>query len=359
MKSIKLPSPCDHQSLHFYSDETAGLEVIIAIHTTYQGVSLGGCRIAPTSSQSDAVKEALRLSTHMTYKSLLCDLNMGGGKSVILKKKGFQKNPKLLKALAEAVNSLGGQYIASVDMGMTEDDMQYLRQFTDYVIGYDEKAGGAGDPGPFTARGVLAGMKTALSEKWNTHSLKNQKILVVGLGGVGYPLAKLLLEEGVNVYVSDVDAQKIQQMKNHSSRVKVVDPSDCCYTKCDILSPCASGDFVTLENIKHLQCKIIAGAANNQLQSNEVGQELFRKNILYVPDFAINSGGLIGVVMHGVRKRSKEETYKKIDDITALIRDIIQQSHQLNLSTNEVALEMAKKKYKAVYSKTKATADRH
>jgi len=342
----------EHESIHFYSDEPAGLFAIIAVHTTFSGCSLGGCRIKSFSSEEEAVQEVLRLSEHMTYKSLLCDLKMGGGKSVIVAGPHFKKNPQLLKSFANAVNSLGGRYIVSVDMGSDSEDMEFIKNTTDYVIGYDQKKGGAGDPGVYTARGVLAGMKTALQEKWSTSSFENKKICVVGIGDVGRPLCRQLLKEGALLVVSDIDSKQIDWVKQYGE-VEVVEPEKAHQVHCDIFSPCATGDVVTAEKVKELNCKVIAGAANNQLSSEEEGKILFQRGILYLPDFAVNAGGLGGVVRGGIRKKSLEETYKKVDDIGELIRDILKESEKRKKPTSQVALEMARKKYNIMHSKTR------
>ena len=342
----------EHDSVHFYSDESVGLFAIIAVHTTFSGCSLGGCRIKSFATEDEAVQEVLRLSEHMTYKSLLCDLKMGGGKSVIVAGPHFKKTPQLLKSFANAVNSLGGQYIVSVDMGSDSEDMEFIKKTTDYVIGYDQNKGGAGDPGVYTARGVLAGMRVALQEKWSTSSFKNRKVCVVGIGDVGRPLCKSLIEEGALLVVSDVDKKQIEWVKQHSD-VEVVEPDKAHQVHCDIFSPCATGDVVTAEKVKELNCQVIAGAANNQLSSEEEGKVLFQRDILYLPDFAVNAGGLVGVVMGGIRKKSLEEAYKKVDDIGELIRSILQESKKQKKPTSQVALEMARKKYNIMYSKTR------
>ena len=341
----------EHESVHFYSDESAGLFAIIAIHTTFSGCSLGGCRIKSFANEEDAVKEVLRLSEHMTYKSLLCDLKIGGGKSVIVAGSNFKKTPQLLKSFAHAVNSLGGRYIVSVDMGSDAEDMEFIKKTTDYVIGYNEKER-IGDPGIYTARGVLAGMRTVLQEKWSTSSFKGKKICVVGVGGVGKPLCKRLIEEGAVLVVSDVEKKQIDWIKEYG-KVEVVEPEKAHQVHCDIFSPCAGGGIFTAGKVKELNCQVIAGAANNQLASEEEGKALFQRGILYLPDFAVNAGGLIGVVLGGLRKKSLEETYKKVDDIGELIRNILQESKKQKKSTSQVALEMARNKYNIMYSKTR------
>lgn len=343
----------EHESVHFYSNESVGLEAIIAIHSTHSGVSLGGCRIKKFLSKKSALEEVLKLSRHMTYKALLCDLEIGGGKSVILAKRGFRKTPQLLSAFANAVNSLNGQYIVSVDMGSDSEDMKSIHKTTRHVIGYDQKEGGAGDPGLFTARGVLAGMKAAAVEKWASSSLRNKKILVMGLGDVGHPLSKALIELKADLIVSDIDLKKIQALKEYCPNIKVAGPEEIYFTKCDFFAPCAGGSVFTSQNAQDFQCRVIAGAANNQLREDSAGDILHEKGVLYIPDFSINGGGLIGVVTHGLKKQSEQRAFEKIDQIGDLVQNILVQSKKHNLPTHQVALDMAHKKYKTRHLKTK------
>lgn len=352
MRKKKIISSNEHESVHFYSDEKVGLEAIIAIHTTFSGISLGGCRIRNFSSQKEALSDVLRLSKHMTYKSLLFDLNIGGGKSVILTKENFKKTPQFFSAFGEALNSLGGQYIVSVDMGSDIQDMETIRQTSSFVIGYSDIEGGAGDPGVYTARGILSAMKAVAQEKWSNFSLEGKKICLIGIGDVGMPLSQMLIKEGAHLIVSDIDIRKIQAVKNLNQNVRSVDPQTALYTSCDILSPCAFGGVFSKESVKKLDCQIIAGAANNQLLSYDVGRDLHKRGIIYLPDFAINAGGLIGVVLRGLRKKNLEETNNKIDHIAHLVQFIIQTSREKNIPTNKVALNIAKQRYKKIYSKT-------
>ncbi len=342
----------NHEGVYFYKNDTVGLSAIIAVHTTYSGVSLGGCRIHSFDSEEEALRDVLRLSEHMTYKSLLCDLNIGGGKSVVIIPKNFKKKtPQLLKAFAEAVNSLKGRYIVSVDMGSDSTDMDLLKKNTDYVTGYNDASGGAGDPGVYTAYGVIAGMRAVAREKWNKSSLKGLKVTVVGLGNVGQVLCEELLKEGVHLVISDIDEKKVQEIKNLSGDIRVVSPEHAHQESCDIFSPCAAGDVFTETVMGELNCKIIAGAANNQLSSDAAGKELFKRGIVYLPDFAVNSGGLIGVVTRGLRQKSLDETYKRVNQIGVLIQDILQESHRKKLPTSQIASDMARKKYEKIYSR--------
>ena len=341
-----------HEAVYFYKNDSVGLSAIIAVHTTYSGVSLGGCRIHSFKSDEEALKDVLRLSEHMTYKSLLCDLNIGGGKSVILTRgNSTKKTPQLLQAFAQAVNSLNGRYIVSVDMGSDSTDMDLLKKNTDHVIGYDDATGGAGDPGVYTAQGVIAGMRVVARQQWSSPSLKGKKIVVSGIGNVGWALSKSLLEEGAELVISDIDEEKIQEVKNLSSTVQTVSPENAHRESCDIFSPCAQGDVFNEQVVSELQCRVVAGAANNQLTSDSVGKEFFKRRIIYLPDFAVNSGGLIGVVTRGLRGKSLEETQERVDQIGDLIQNILQESDRKGLPTSQVASDMARKKYEKIYSR--------
>ena len=341
-----------HESVHFYKNDAVGLSAIIAIHTTYSDISLGGCRIHSFNSEKEALTDVLRLSEHMTYKSLLCDLNIGGGKSVIMTYGDHKKKtPLLLQAFAQAVNSLDGRYIVSVDMGSDSADMDLLKKNTDYVIGYDDAIGGAGDPGVYTAQGVIAGMRSAAQKKWSSPSLKGRKIVVTGLGNVGKVLCHKLLKEGSHLVISDIEEQRVQEIKNLSANVQAISPKSAHQETCDIFSPCATGDIFNEQVISELNCEVVAGAANNQLSMDSVGQEFFKRDILYLPDFAVNSGGLIGVVTRGLRRKSLDETYRRVNRIEVVIQDIIEESYRKGLPTSQIASDMARKKYEKIYSR--------
>ena len=68
----------DHEQVIFCQDQDSGLKAIIAIHDTTLGPALGGCRMWPYNNEEDALRDVLRLSRGMTYKSAAAGLNLGG-----------------------------------------------------------------------------------------------------------------------------------------------------------------------------------------------------------------------------------------------------------------------------------------
>jgi leucine dehydrogenase len=274
-----------HEQVMFCSDEESGLKSIIAIHSTALGPALGGCRMWNYASEKEAIKDALRLSRGMSYKAAISGLNLGGGKAIIIGDSSSQKTERLLRRFGKFINNLGGKYTTGEDVGMTPKDMEFVRMETKHVVGLPEHLGGSGDPSPITAYGVLVGMKACLKHLTGKDSFEKKKIAIQGLGHVGENLLQLLQKERADIVVCDINDERVSYITNKYN-VKSVPTSEIHKQYVDIYAPCALGAIINNETIKDLQCKIIAGSANNQL-ADEVhhGNMLREKGILYAPDF--------------------------------------------------------------------------
>jgi leucine dehydrogenase len=88
----------------------------------------------------------------------------------------------------------------------------------------------------------------------------------------------------------------------------------------------------------------VCGGANNQLANEACGALLNKKNILYIPDFVANAGGLINAIAERHNGHyDKKWVEKKVTHITATVNKIIASSKQSGLPTNAVAKKMAEK----------------
>ena len=154
----------------------------------------------PYKSEDDALVDVLRLSRGMTYKASISNLNIGGGKAVIIGDPNKDKSEVLLRSFGKFVQSLGGKYITAEDVGMSVHDMEFIRMETEHVTGITRAMGGSGDPSILTALGVFVGMKAALIKKLNIKSVKGLKIGIQGFGKVGYYLCSHLQKEGAQIY---------------------------------------------------------------------------------------------------------------------------------------------------------------
>jgi len=288
-------SKLEHEQLIFCSRPDAGLKAIIAIHDTTLGPALGGTRMWNYSSESEALRDVLRLSRGMTYKAAISGLNLGGGKAVIIGDSRTEKSEALFRAFGRYIDGLGGRYITAEDVGMTEQDMEWIFSETKYVTGIPKALGGSGNPSPVTAYGVYMGMKAAANKAYGSDSLEGLRIGIQGAGSVASNLASYLQKEGAVLFISDIFEEKASRVAK-TTGATVVEPNDIYTLDLHIFSPCALGGVVNDDTAGHLQCDIIAGGANNILDDEQRHGELLKeKGILYAPDYVINAGGIINI----------------------------------------------------------------
>ena len=338
---LKYMETKQHEKVIYCSDQSTNLKAIIAVHNTNLGPALGGTRMWNYDNISDAANDVLRLSRGMTYKAAITGLELGGGKAVIIGNKK-DKTDEMMHAFGEFVESFLGRYITAEDVGMTTHDMEMIYKKTNHVVGKPIRLGGSGDPSVITAYGVLMGMKGSAKFKWGNDSLESKKILVQGTGNVGENLIKLLEKEGADILVHDVNKNKLHEITEQYN-VSIIE--DNIYSQnIDIYAPCALGATLNDNTIPLLNCSIIAGAANNQLeQEDKHDKMLIDKNILYAPDFLINAGGLINVYSE-LKGFGTDKVMDKTGNIFDTTISILEKSKSENISSQQAALKIAKEK---------------
>ncbi|MFN2590836.1 MAG: Glu/Leu/Phe/Val dehydrogenase, partial [Actinomycetota bacterium] len=258
----------EYEEIVFFNDPPSGLHAIVAIHSTTLGPALGGTRFYPFATEDEALRDVLRLARGMTYKAAAAGLDLGGGKAVIIGDPKRMKSEELLRAYGRFLDTLGGRYITAEDIGTSRDDMDLIRRETRYVTGVSPELGGSGDPSPVTAYGVYLGLRAAAEEAWQEHSLKGRTVAVQGVGKVGYYLVKHLVEEEARVVVADVDVDAVARAVRDFG-VETTDPDKIHAVECDVYAPCALGGVIRDDTLPELKCRIVAGAANNQLERPE------------------------------------------------------------------------------------------
>ena len=282
-----------HEQVVFCHNKDAGLKGIIAIHNTTLGPALGGLRMWPYATEQEALDDVLRLSRGMTYKAAVTGLNLGGGKSVLIGDPRTDKSEALFRAFGRFIDSLNGRYITAEDVGIDVNDMEYVFQETDNCVGVHQVHGGSGDPSPFTAFGTLQGIRASLQHKFGNEDVGSYSYAVQGVGHVGFELVKLLRNEGAKVFVTDINEDAIQACVDLGCEAVGLD--DIYDVDADVFAPTALGAIVNEQTIPRFKFKVVCGAANNQLATDECGDELAKRGILYAPDYAVNAGGLMNV----------------------------------------------------------------
>jgi leucine dehydrogenase len=336
----------EHEEVVFCHNADAGLRAIIAIHNTVLGPALGGTRMWPYASETEAVEDVLRLSRGMTYKAAVSGLNLGGGKAVIWGDPAKDKSEALFRAFGRFVNSLNGRYITAEDVGIDVNDMEWVLKETEYVTGVHQVHGGSGDPSPFTAYGTLQGLQAALAKRFGNEDVGKRSYAVQGVGHVGIEFVKLLHERGAKIFVTDINQNAVQQAVDEFG-AEAVGLDEIYDVDADVYSPTALGGTVNERTLPRLKCKIICGAANNQLASNAVGDELEGRGILYAPDYAVNAGGLMNVSLE-IDGYNRERAMRMMRTIYHNVGRIFEIAERDGIPTYKAADRMAEERITAI-----------
>jgi leucine dehydrogenase len=330
-----------HEQVTFFHDKETGLKAIIGVHSTVLGPSLGGCRMWKYTDEQAALRDVLRLSRGMTFKAAVAGLKLGGGKAVVMADARTEKTPEMLAAFGRAVESLNGKYITAEDVGMSVEDIDTIRSYTKHAVGGSNE-GGSGDPSIMTAFGVFQGMKAAVKHAGLGPSLEGLKVAVQGVGHVGYHLCSYLSAAGAKLIVSDIYPAQIEKVVQEFGAV-AVEPDQIYGADAEIFAPCALGSILNQRTIPQLKCKVIAGSANNQLEVDTDGFDLFKRGVVYAPDYAINSGGLINVAAE-LDGYNHARVVSQVTRVYNTIADILERSTEENIPPHQAADRLAEQR---------------
>lgn len=348
MNVFSHPEFDNHEHLSFFCDAQTGLRSIVAIHNSSRGPALGGCRMFPYASDEQALRDVLRLSRGMTYKSALANLDLGGGKSVIIGDPRKHKTDDMLEAMGRHLESLGGQYIAAEDSGTSVTDLKVMGRHTRHVAGIAPRTGfdgnpSNGDPSPATAYGTFIGLKAAVRHRLGRDDLNGLKVAIQGIGNVGFRLARHLADAGAELWVHDIHEDNLRRAIDELG-ARPAAAEDILTLPVDVVAPCAMGAVLNDTSIPAIRAGIIAGAANNLLERPEHDAMLRQHDILYAPDFAINAGGIIDVFYERTGA-SPDQVRRHVDTIGETLAEIFSRSEKSGLPTGAIANELAEERF--------------
>ena len=305
MSIFDAPEFDGHEEVVFVNEPAVGLRGIIAIHDTTLGPALGGCRMWAYEQESDAIRDVLRLSRGMTHKAAILDCALGGGKSVIIGDPYTEKTPQMMHAMGRWIDTLGERYVVGEDIGTNPGDMKEIRTETRCVSCLRKEDGGYGDPAPMTALGVFNAMRAGIEHTMGSSDFNGLRVAVQGIGNVGTNLCRLLHEVGAKLTISDVNAEKLSAVVEEFG-ADVVGPEEIYAVDSHVFAPCAIGAILNDNTIPQLKARVVAGAANNQLDESRHGQMLAEHDIAYMPDYVANGGGLVSCAAEWYRTDLRE-----------------------------------------------------
>ena len=337
------PAFAGHESVHHFFDARTGLRAIIALHSTALGPAAGGCRMWNYATADHALVDALRLSEGMSYKNAMADLPLGGGKAVIWGDSKTDKTPDLFRALGRAIETLEGKYWSAEDVGVSVHDMAHAAEETRYVAGLPTGKAASGDPSPVTARGVFGGIKASALRAFGTDDLNGRHVAVQGVGHVGAYVCEHLAKAGARLTITDVNQEALETVAK-ATGARMVKPDEIYDVAADIFSPNALGAIINPDTLARLKVRVIAGGANNQLATPDVGEQLLEKGILYAPDYVINGGGIINVAAEISGTYDPAWVEGKVRRLVQTLGEVLDQAKAENRATNRVADAIARRR---------------
>lgn len=338
LEQLHAVDPDGFEQVVFGHDAASGLRAIVAVHSTVLGPALGGTRFWPYATEAEAVTDVCRLARGMTYKHAAAGLDQGGGKAVIWGDPRTDRTDDLIRAYARFVDQLGGRYLTAEDVGTTQADMDLIQQVTPHVTGVSPSLGGSGDPSPATAWGVLWAIRSAAEARWGSSDLAGRHVVVTGVGKVGSALVDHLLDDGARVTVADVREQAVADVvaEHGTDRVSVATVAEAHTVECDVYAPCALGAVLNETTVPELRCEIVAGSANNQLETDEDDDRLAERGILYVPDYVANAGGVINIAEEP-GGYDRDRAWKRIEGIGTTVTEILALADESSVTPAEAA----------------------
>lgn len=335
-------------------DREADAWIFIAIHDRTLGTALGGCRMKMYVAPADGLNDALRLARGMTYKWAAVELPFGGGKAVIAPSRPLDEaaRERLLLRFGDLLRTLGGIYGTGVDLGTSPTDMNVIGRRAKWVFGRTPDHGGSGDPGPWTALGVHAGLQAACDHVFGSATTAGRTVLVQGVGGVGAPLARSLAAEGARVMITDALPARANEIAAEIG-ADIVRPEAVYVTPCDVFVPCAIGSILNERSIPKLRCRIVGGSANNQLERDADADLMHASGVLYVPDFVINAGGAIAHASLEMLGWTKEQTRERVRRIRGSVAEIL----EMAASAGESPLHEAARRAERFLADARAAQD--
>ncbi len=340
-------------------DQVARTWMFLAIYSMARGTAAGGTRLKHYASPRDGLADALRLAEAMDSKFLLARIPRDGAKAVLATPGDLEPPARdaLLVRYGKWLASLRGLFETGADIGTSPQDMVLIAQHGSRVFGLPPEYGGTGDQGPPTAKGVLYGIEVACRHAFGSENLADRTVLVQGIGSVGRALVKLLQQSGATIKFSDLDLSLVSKLRDQP-RLVYVEPEEVYSEPCDIFAPCGVGGVLTNQTIRELDCRIVAGSANNLLDNSADGELLYQRGISYAPDYVINAGAAIYGFARELEGLSHEEAEARLRSIPETLEEILNRSEKEGRSPLKTAQAIVAERRQQIEKQPKPTGEK-
>ena len=337
----------------YLHNPAVNLKAIVVIDNTIRGAGMGGLRMA----EDITPEEVMRLARAMTLKNAVANLPYGGAKAGILANPHLylEEKEKLIRAFAEAISHLT-EFIPGPDMGLDEECMVWLKDQIGRAIGLPATMGGI-PLDEIGATGFGVSIATEVASHYCGLELDGARLVIQGFGSVGRHSARFLAERGVIlVGVNDsqgtiydpagIDIEQLIAWKEAGYSVvdfpqgTKLDRDLIIYLDSDIWIPAARPDVINLNNVACLKTKLVIQGANIPF-TEEAESICHQRQILIVPDFIANAGGIIcgAVEYQGGRQQDALKLIK--EKIQSNTRLVLETAKQRKILPRQAAMELA------------------
>jgi len=330
-------------------EPSIGLEAVLVIDNVALGPAIGGLRMAADVSR----RECARLARAMTLKNSAAGLAHGGGKSVLVgdPRMGAAHKENLIRAFAHALRN-ETDYVFGPDMGTDEQCMAWIRDEIGRAVGLPAAAGGI----PLDELAQCAEVAAPAAGL----RLEGARVAVQGFGAVGRHAARFLAERGAKlVAASDSrgtvhDARGLDiaalaafksaggSLSEHAQGAKLGRDA-ILELDCDIFIPAARPDVVRADNAGLLKARLVLQGANIPF-TREAEALLAARQVLVIPDFIANAGGVICAAME-YRGATKEAAFAAIaEKIRTNTQAVLAEARGRGVTPREAAEDIAQKR---------------
>lgn len=327
----------------------------LAIDSMGEESATGGVRFGETVSP-DEIRE---LAEEMTLKFSFLNLPIGGAKAGICcpnpvtpdqKKEIFLEFGKALSQLLKSKS-----YLPGTDMGTMPHDIHHLRQGAGLISDQEHQEINSGY---YTAISVFSALKAAVFA--SGLEMNGLRISVQGLGKVGIELIRLAARYGLNVVAAATrkgaivlpqgsDTEILLSLAEqygddavlHYQGASPMDARDILTTDTDILCPCAGSHPIHADNVNRIRAKIIIPGCN-VAASSEIESRLSEQDILYLPGFVCNSGGVLCYLLSAYGFAEPELAEFLAHGIEKKVTLLINRATSLGISPAKAARQIVK-----------------
>jgi glutamate dehydrogenase (NAD(P)+) len=300
-----------------------------AQHSVHRLPSKGGIRYAPNVDED----EVSALAALMTYKCALVDVPFGGAKGAVRIDRS-KYSPGELERITRrftyelyAKNLIGpGLDVPAPDYGTGPQEMAWIVDTyamlapgsidaLGCVTGKPVTQGGVRGRTQATGRGVFFALREAVNDEEEMRplgfktGLAGKRVIVQGLGNVGYWTAKFIQEgggiviglaerEGAIHSESGLDVENVLKHRNDTGSIlgfpgakDITNTADALEMQCDVLVPAALENVITSANVDRIKAKIVVEGANGPVTA-DASENLLSRGVLIIPDLYTNAGGV-------------------------------------------------------------------